>query len=46
MVDEEFLMATVIYHPYQKFRICKSPQLRSCNEMTIKLQGVISNENV
>ena len=41
-----FLKAIVFYHPYQKFGICNSPQLRSCNEMTIKIQGVTWNVNV
>ena len=46
MVVEEFLIANVFYHPYQKFGIYNSPQLRSCNEMTIKIQGVTLNVNV
>ena len=41
-----FLKAIIFYHPYQKFGICNSPQLRSCNEMTIKIQGVTWNVNV
>ena len=43
---KRILMATLIYHPYQKIGICNSPQLRSCNEMTIKVQGVTLNENI
>ena len=46
MLVEEFLTAIVFYHPYQKFGIYNLPELRSCNEMTIKIQGVTLNVNV